>query len=138
MQVQAYLMLNGRCDEALAFYKQAVGAEVGLLMRNKDAPPGSGCEGLDEVWQNKVMHCNFTVGQTQLMASDGMPGSPATTMSGCSLTIAPDSLEKGRQIFDALADGGSVQMPFQQTFWAKGFGMLTDRFGVNWMVNFEQ
>ncbi|MBM3117255.1 VOC family protein [Jeongeupia naejangsanensis] len=137
MHVQAYLTFNGRCDEALAFYQQAIGAKVGMLMRNKDAPPGSGCDGLDEVWLNKVMHCDFTVGDSQLMGSDGMPGSPPQAMSGCTLSIATSDLEQGRRMFDALADGGNVQMPYQQTFWARGFGMLTDRFGINWMVNCE-
>ncbi|AOY00496.1 VOC family protein [Jeongeupia sp. USM3] len=140
MQVQAYLFYNGNCEEALAFYQKAIGAEVGFLMRYGEAPPEAQCGGTESAaaWKDKIMHCNFTVGETQLMASDGMPDSPPTAMSGCALSIAVDGVEKGRQLFDALADGGSVQMPYQPTFWAKGFGMLTDRFGIGWMINCEQ
>ncbi|WP_255990133.1 VOC family protein [Chitinolyticbacter albus] len=134
MQVQNYLFFAGRCEEALAFYHDVLGAQIGYLMRFSDAPEGQ--QG-DVAWREKVMHANVTIGETQLMASDGMPSQPVA-MSGFSLSLSPATQEEGRRLFDALAEGGEVQMPYGPTFWAQGFGMLRDRFGVPWMVNVER
>lgn len=129
MQVTPYLMLDGRCEEALAFYKKAVGAEVGMLMRFKDAPPEACAAGTE----NKIMHVAFKVGDTTLMASDGNnAGKPE--FKGISLSLnAKDEIDAER-MFAALGDGGQVQMPMDKTFFAKRFGMVADKFGVSWMI----
>lgn len=135
MVVQPYLHFYGRCEEALAFYEQALGAEVTFKMRHKEAPGDHAVEG--EAGE-RIMHASFKVGQTTLMATDGAPDEAAKpTYSGFSISISLDSVEKGAKIFDALAQGGQVRFPWQSTFWAKGFGMVTDKFGVPWMVNVE-
>ena len=133
MQVQPYLFFDGRCEEALEFYRGALGAEVTMLMRNKDSPaphppgmipPGSG---------DKVMHVSFRIGDTTLLASDGRCGGQPT-FKGFSLSLtAANEAEAGR-LFAALADGGQVQMPLGKTFFSPRFGMVADRFGVSWMV----
>lgn len=133
MQVQPYLFFDGRCEEALAFYRTALGAEVTMLMRFKDSPeppaPGMCPPGSDD----KVMHASFQIGETMLMASDGRAqGKPV--FQGFSLSLAvPDDTEALR-LFTALSDGGQVQMPLTKTFYASSFGMVADRFGVSWMV----
>jgi len=133
MQVEAYLFFEGRCEEALEFYRKALGAEVTMLMRYKDnpeppetskAPPGS---------ENKVMHANFRIGETTVMASDGYcQGKPNFQGFGLSLTV-PNVAEADRK-FAALADGGQVRMPLAKTFFSPRFGMVVDRFGVLWMI----
>lgn len=134
MQVEPYLFFNGRCEEALDFYRSALGAEVTSLMRYKDSPepmePGMVPPGSED----KVMHANLRIGETQIMASDGdCAGQP--DFRGFSLTITvPDAADADR-MFAALADGGQVQMPLARTFWSPRFGMLVDRFGLGWMVN---
>ncbi|UXY16256.1 VOC family protein [Chitiniphilus purpureus] len=133
MQVQNYLFFDGRCEQALNFYQQTLGAQITQLMRFADAPEEE--QGPPE-WRDKVMHASLTIGQTALMASDGMPGQ-STPMQGFSLALDPATLDEGRRLFDALAQGGQIEMPFGPTFWAKGFGMLRDQFGVPWMVNVE-
>ena len=138
MKVESYLMFEGRCDEALDFYRSALGAKVGMLMRFKDNPDpaaGQGCaDGSGPGPRPEmVMHAEFTVGQTTLMASDGM-GSGKTSFQGISLALSPDSEDEARRLFAALADGGQVQMPLTKTFYSQAFGMVADRFGVPWMV----
>ncbi len=130
MHVQPYLMFDGRCDEAIDFYKKAIGAEVGMLMRWKDSPDKSMCSPGNE---DKVMHAQFKVGDTTIMASDGRcTGKP--DFKGFALTInAEDEVEADR-LFSALADGGQVQMPMAKTFFSPRFGMVGDKFGVGWMV----
>ena len=138
MKVESYLMFEGRCEEALDFYRTALGAKVGMLMRIKDSPEpaaGQGCaEGSGPGPKPEmVMHAEFTVGQTTLMASDGM-GSGTTSFQGISLALSPADEAEAKRLFDALADGGQVQMPLTTTFYSKAFGMVADRFGVPWMV----
>jgi PhnB protein len=133
MQVQPYLFFNGRCEEAVEFYRQALGAEVTMLMRYKDSPdpppPGMVPPGSE----HKIMHANFRVGDTEMMASDGNC-SGQTDFRGFSLSItAPDEARAG-QLFDALGNGGQVQMPLAKTFFSPCFGMVADRFGVGWMI----
>ena len=134
MQVQPYLFFDGRCEEAVEFYRRALGAEVQLLMRYKDSPepppPGMVVPGSE----NKVMHVAMRIGEAVVMASDGSC-SGQTRFAGFSLSITvPTALDADR-VFAALADGGTVTMPLTQTFWSPRFGMLSDRFGVGWMVN---
>jgi PhnB protein len=131
MQVQPYLNFYGRCEEALEFYRQKLGAETLFLMRFKESPEA---EKTPAEWLDKVLHTTFRIGDSQLMASDGMCNNTGAHQ-GYSLSLDPTNVEEGKRLFDALADGGSVTMPYGPTFWAQGFGMLTDRFGVHWMIN---
>lgn len=143
MQIQPYLYFGGRCEEALAFYGKALGAKVNMMMRFKEMPAeegqgGAGGDGqppLPAGWEDKIMHASVTVGQSEIMASDGMPGAPPEPFAGFSLSIVAPSMDQARQWFDALSEGGRVMMPMQKTFWSEGFGMLQDRFGLSWMVN---
>ena len=132
MKVQAYITFGGRCEEALEFYKQSIGAEVTSLMRWKEspdaamkAPPG---------YEEKVMNAAFRIGETQLMADDGM-GAKQAEFKGISLVIEVADDAEAKRVFSALGDGGNVTMPLMKTFWTSSFGMLTDKFGVPWMVN---
>jgi PhnB protein len=134
MQLQTYLYLNGRCEEALAFYAKTLGAETLFLLRFKDAPESRTS---DPAWQDKIMHSTFRVGGVDVLASDGMPGGPPQAHSGYSLSITASDAAAGEKLFGELAAGGTVQMPWQAAFWTKGFGMATDRFGVPWMVSVE-
>jgi PhnB protein len=133
MQVQSYLMFNGRCEEALEFYKKAIGAQVEMMMRFKDAPEGQCAPGSE----NKIMHSSFKVGDTVLMASDGMNSGPLE-FKGISLTLNPKTEAECERLFNALAGGGQVLQPLIKTFFSPKFGVLTDKFGVNWMVLVEQ
>jgi len=133
MQVQPYLFFNGRCEEALEFYKKSLGAKVEMLMRNKESPEPPPPGMLPPGSENKVMHASFRIGDTVVMASDGRcSGQPS--FQGFSLSIDATDTASAKRIFDALVDGGSAQMPLTKTFWSPCFGMLTDRFGVAWMV----
>jgi len=138
MKIEPYLMFEGRCEEALDFYRSALGAQVNMLMRYKDNPDpaaGPGCAegGGPGPTAEMVMHASFTVGDTQLMASDGM-GSGKASFQGISLALSPADEAEARRYFNALADGGQVQMPLTKTFFSPAFGMVADRFGVSWMV----
>lgn len=138
MQLQTYLFFDGRCEEALDFYRSALGAEVTALMRFKEGPPQEdsasqeGCAA-PNVDPEKVMHASFRIGNTEVLASDGdAKGQPS--FQGFSLALsAPDGAEAER-LFAALGDGGQVQMPLTKTFFTSHFGMVADRFGVSWMV----
>ena len=130
MQVQPYLSFEGRCEEAIEFYRSALGAEVTMLMRFKEMPeprqhpPGA---------EDKVMHAQFRVGDTEIMASDGRcQGKPS--FQGFCLNLSPAHEAEAKRLFDALADGGQVQMPLGKTFFSPCFGMVADRFGVTWML----
>lgn len=136
MPVTPYLFFDGRCEEALNFYKTALGAEIGMMMRFKDnpEPPKDGSCGRDPAQvADKIMHASFQIGGTMVMASDGYArGQPK--FEGFALSVdAADEAEADRK-FAALADGGQVQMPPGKTFFARRFGMVADRFGVSWMV----
>lgn len=132
MQVQPYLFFEGRCEEAFEFYRGALGAEVTGLMRFKDSPDPQACP-VPPGAENKVMHASLRIGDTTILASDGYCGGQPT-FQGFSLSLTvPDDAEAER-LFAALADGGQVQMPLIQTFYASRFGMVTDRFGVSWMI----
>ena len=131
--LQPYLFFNGRCEEALEFYKRALGAEVIALMRFKDAPephqPGMCAPGSE----NKVMHASFRVGDNTLMASDGRcEGKPS--FEGFSLSLTVPDVAEAERLFAALGKGGQVQMPLSKTFFSKSFGMVADAFGLSWMV----
>jgi len=129
MDITPYLFLNGRCDAALSFYTSALGAEIIFVHRFKDAPPQEGGPmGSPEA----IMHASFKIGSSTVLASDG--DGQKRPLSGFSLSISVKDLAEGHRVFDKLAEGGNVMLAFGKTFWTEGFGMVTDRFGVPWMV----
>ena len=131
MQVQPYLVFEGRCEEAVEFYRKALSAELTRLMRWKDSPDPQMCQPGAE---DKVMHMSFRIGDTTLLASDGRcTGQPNFQGFSLSLTVPNDS--EAERLFASLADGGQVQMPLTKTFFSSRFGMLADRFGVGWMIS---
>ncbi len=130
MKIEPYLFFEGRCDEAIEFYRDALGAEVTALLRYKDNPdrdssrPGT---------EDKIMHANLRIGETTVMVSDGLcSGLP--NFQGFSLTLALASEAQASRMFQALAEGGKIRMPLAQTFYSPLFGMVVDRFGVQWMI----
>ena len=130
MQVQPYLFFDGRCDEALEFYKNTVGAKVGMLMRFKDAPEPTQCNPGSE---NKVMHAQFQIGDTVVMASDGR-NSGQPKFDGFALAVSGNSEAEVERMFNALGEGGQVTLALTKTFFSPKFGMLADKFGVHWMI----
>lgn len=132
MQVQPYLFFDGRCEEAIEFYRQALGAEVTMLMRFKDNPepqPGMTPPGAE----NKVMHASLRIGESTVMASDGECHGQAS-FQGFALSLSASNEAEADRLFTALAEGGQIQMPLTKTFFSPRFGMVADRFGVSWMV----
>ena len=134
MQVQSYLFFNGNCEEAVNFYKQALGARVDMLMRYKESPEAPPPGMVPPNWDDKVMHTSFWVGDSMVMASDGCESDGASAFKGFSLSITVKDEPEAKKAFNALSAGGKVTMPLDKTFWSPCFGMLTDKFGVNWMV----
>jgi len=134
--IQPYLFFNGSCEQALEFYRVAVGAEVEMMMRFKEspepAPPGMVPPG----FENKIMHASLRIGQTKMMASDGCSAEKAT-FAGFSLALSVASEAEADRAFAALSEGGQVRMPLAKTFWSPRFGMVEDRFGIGWMVSVE-
>ena len=130
MPVTPYLFFDGRCEEAIDFYKKALGAEVEAIMQFKDAPPDM--QG-NMPNKDKVMHSAFKVGDTTIMATDGQCSGKAE-FSGITLTITANSDAEAEKLFNALAQGGKINMPMSETFFATRFGMVADKFGVGWMV----
>lgn len=141
MQIQPYLFFEGRCEEALNFYRDQLGARIGMVMRFKDAPPppadapqpADGCAGGPPPDGDKVMHAEFHIGDSTLMASDGM-ASGKPSFAGVSLSLTVRDAAEAARVFQALGAGGQVQMPLGKTFYSPAFGMVADRFGVSWMV----
>jgi PhnB protein len=133
MQVQPYLNFNGRCQEAIDFYRKALGAEVTMLMHFKDCPEPQQNAMTSPENKDKVMHAALKIGDTTVFASDGRC-TGATNFQGISLSLNPKNEAEAKQLFGALADGGQVHMPLTKTFFSPSFGMLADRFGVAWMV----
>ena len=134
MRVEVYLFFNGRCEEVVEFYKKVLGAEVTMLMRFKDSPEPQQPGMVPPGSENKIMHVSFRVGDANVMASDGHC-TGQTNFQGFSLSLTvPNEAEADRK-FAALAEGGQVQMPLTKTFWSPRFGMVTDRFGVGWMIS---
>jgi PhnB protein len=131
--IQPYLFFNGRCDEAIEFYRKALGAEVEVVMRFKDSPDPHPPGMLAPGWENKVMHASLRVGAITLMASDGCSADKAG-FQGFSLSLTVGSETEAGRVFTALSHGGKVNMPLGKTFWSPCFGMVEDKFGVGWMV----
>lgn len=130
MPISPYLMLDGRCEEAIEFYKKNLGATVKNLMRFKEAPPEANCA---PTAAEKIMHACLDIGGSQVMASDGSNTGKAE-FKGISLTLEVKDEAEADKMFAALSEGGQVQMPLAKTFFAKKFGMVADKFGVSWMV----
>jgi len=132
--VQVYLFFNGRCEEAVEFYRKALGAEVEMMMRFKESPEPPPPGQVPPGFENKIMHCSFRVGNTTVMASDGC-SAEKPTFQGFALSVAVPNQADANRVFTALAEGGQVKMPLTRTFWSPSFGMLEDRFGIGWMVS---
>jgi PhnB protein len=132
--VQPYLFFGGRCEEALEFYRKAVGAEVVMLSRFKEAPEME--PKMPECFDEKVMHATVRIGSSMFFVSDGRcEGDPE--FEGFSMAINVPTESEAERLFNALSEDGAVVMPLEKTFWAPKFGMLQDRFGVGWMVSVE-
>ncbi len=132
--IQSYLFFNGNCEEAVEFYRTALGAEVLMTMRFKDSPDTPPPGMVPPGYENKIMHTSFRIGQTTVMASDGCD-TQKPAFEGFSLSLAVATEAEAERYFNALAEGGQVKMPLTKTFWSPRFGMLTDRFGIGWMIN---
>lgn len=132
MQFSTYLFFDGRCEEAAAFYQKAIGAEIVHMMRYSDSPDPHPPGMVPPGFENKVMHMTLKIGDNTVMASDDCTGHPK--FQGFSLSLAAKDEAQAERLFAALADGGQVTMPLMKTFFAPRFGMLTDRFGMGWMV----
>ena len=133
MKVESYLFFNGRTEEALEFYQRALGAQVTMLMRYKDAPESPPPGMIPPGSENKVMHASFTIGDSTVMAADGDCTGNAK-FDGFSLSITAKNEAEADRVFGALAEGGQIRMPLGKTFFSPKFGMLADKFGVGWMV----
>ena len=133
MQVQPYLFFDGRCEEAIEFYRNAIGAEVTMLMRWKDCPEPAQPGMIPPGSENKVMHANLRIGEANVLASDGECGGQAN-FRGFALSLDAPTEAEAERLFAALSAGGQVRMPLTKTFFASSFGMVADRFGVTWMV----
>ena len=134
MQLNPYLFFNGSCEEAFRFYERVLGGRIVAMMTHEGTPTA---EHTPAEWRGKIIHARMIVGDQVLMASDAPPGHQED-MKGFSINVGVDDPSEAERIFHALAEGGTVRMPIQETFWAVRFGMLVDRFGTPWMVNCEK
>ena len=131
-QLDSYLFFDGTCAEAIRFYERTLGGKLQMMMKNSEGPDGAGCPTGSA---DKILHACVMIDNRPLMASDWMSEEPFPGMGGFSLALNYPSVDEARRIFDALADGGRVNMPLDKTFWVEAFGMLVDRFGTPWMVS---
>lgn len=134
MKVNPYLLFNGNCEEAFKFYEKALGAKIGTMMTHKGTPAEAQSP---PEWQHKILHATLTIGDQLLMASDAPP-QHYEKPQGFSVCLDISDVAEAERVFNALAAGAVVKMPFAQTFWALRFGMLADRFGIPWMINCSQ
>ena len=133
MRIEPYLFFSGNCEEALAFYTSVFGGEITSVMRYGDVPAGE--HPSPPEMADRIMHATFVAGDLTLMAADSMDQKPGTPAERVSLSLAPPSVEEGGRIFAGLAAGGTVLQPYSKMFWGATFGMCTDKFGIDWMVN---
>ena len=133
MQLNPYLYFNGTCEEAFKFYEKVLGGKIDAMMTYAGSPAESHTP---PEWKNKILHARLSVDGEVLMASDAPPDQYKEP-HGFSVSISMKNPADGERVFNALGQGGKVGMPFQKTFWAAGFGMVTDRFGIPWMINCE-
>jgi PhnB protein len=137
--VNTYLIFNGNCEEAFQFYKSVFGGEFQYIGKYKDAPPEDGDQDLSEEDSNRIMHVSLPIGSTVLMGSDSHPKfGDVAVGDNFSISIGAESIEEADKIFSGLTAGGRIDMPMQKTFWSSYFGMLKDKFGVNWMIDLAE
>lgn len=134
--IEPYLFFSGRCEEAVKFYQQALGAEVQMMMRYKESPEPAPPGMMPSNWGDKIMHSSLRIGSTVVMASDGC--GEGGKFEGFSLSIAVETEAEAKRVFAALGEGGKVEMPLTRTFWSPCFGMLKDKFGIGWMVSINR
>ena|SRR5436190_3255881 len=132
--IQPYLFFNGTCEQAIEFYRTALGAQVEMVMRYKESPEPPPPGAVPPGFENKIMHASFRIGETTVMASDGC-SSESSGFKGFSLSLSVPNEADADRAFNALANGGQVQMPLGKTFWSPRFGMVQDRFGIGWMIS---
>lgn len=132
VRVEPYLFFGGRCEEALDFYREAIGAEVEFVLRFDEGPERPTAEDLPPGWERKVMHASFRIGETRIMASDDV--NQSARFEGFALALSLASEAEAKSAFAALSEGGEVRMPLTKTFWSPCFGLVQDRFGVDWIV----
>jgi len=130
--VQPYITFEGNCEEAVNYYKDCMNGEVLYIQHYGDSPMAA--EGMND----KVLHTTLKIGESHIMACDNMPGQPSASGSNISLAVGTNDTAQAETMFNKLAEGGQITMPMQKTFWAESFGMLTDKFGVNWMFNCDK
>ena len=135
MQANVYLMFKGDCEEAIRHYAKLTGGTIGMMMPHRGSPAEAQTP---PEWQDKILHASLKIGDTSIMASDAPPGRQSKESGGFCISLGVDTPAEAERIFNGLADGGSVQMPMQKTFFAAKFGMLRDRFGIPWMVICER
>lgn len=134
MQLSPMVNFNGQCEEAFKFYEQCFGGRIQTMMTWGDSPMA---DQVSTEWRDKIVHATLIVGETSLLGNDAPPDSYEAP-KGISVTIHIKDVSEAERVFKALAENGTVQMPFEQTFWSAGFGMCVDRFGIPWMINTEQ
>ncbi len=134
MNIQPYLYFNGRCEEAVEFYRHTLGAQVEMIMRMSDSPEPHPPGAIPSGAENNVMHAALKIGDSVLLVSDGSAAAPAS-FAGFNLSLQVPDAAAADRVYAALADGGTVQMPLGKTFWSPCFGIVKDRFGVAWMIN---
>ena len=134
MQLNPYLLFNGQCEAAFKFYEKCLGGKIEVMLTHAGTPAE---EHVPAEWRDKILHARLVVDDSVLMASDAPPGGYQQPQ-GFSVSLQLKDPEKAERIFHALAEGGTVQMPFEETFWAARFGMLKDQFGIPWMINCER
>jgi PhnB protein len=132
--IQPYLFFSGRCEQAVEFYRKALGAQVDIMMRYKESPEPAQPGMVPPGFENKIMHASFRVGQTTVMASDGCEDAKPN-FQGFSLSLSVPNEAEADRAFAALSEGGQVKMPMMKTFWSPRFGMVEDRFGMGWMIS---
>jgi PhnB protein len=132
MKFVPYLSFDGRCREAFAFYEKVFDGKIVAMTSHGETPAG---EHVPADWQDKIINAHLIAGDQELMGADSPPSQGGAKMSGFSVSIQIDNENDGQRMFNAFADGGHVIMPFEPTFWAKKFGMVTDKYGTPWMIN---
>ena len=133
MQFNSYLLFDGNCEEAFKFYERLFGGKIEAMIPHEGSPAAAH---VPPEWQKKILHARMTVGDAVLMASDAPPGRFCKPQ-GFSVNITVNDVTQAERLFNGLAEKAVITMPFGETFWAKRFGMLTDRFGIPWMINCE-
>jgi PhnB protein len=136
VRMNPYLVMDGNAKEAIAFYEKALAAKVVTVQTFGEGPADPNHPMPDGV-KDRIMHGMLKVGETELMFSDTFPGMPYQTGNNVNITIVTNAADSSKQVFDALADGGKVGMPLQETFWTSAYGQVTDKFGVSWQITTE-